>query len=251
MEQIDYKTPLIIAIGEGDSDESYLNLPLNAFFHDKYGARCKIIHISDVTGDPFLTEEEFEKLFPSFVENSLKDPKNKIDSNVAKNIKEIVHIIDIDEAFIGDELIHEDASKNSFHYERDGIYYKVPDLVKERNERKRYRILYLLEQTTINIFELDIPYSLYFYSVNIDDFHQENALNWDQDRKNKEAALFERKYFAKSEQGRIKLFLSLFEKTNPSDFPNGLLKSWQYISENNNSLKRCSNAFLIIKPKER
>lgn len=250
MEQYDYKTPLVIAICEGPSDESYLNYPLNAHFKSRYGTTCKVIRISDVTGDPNLTDEEFVKLFPTFVESELKDPKNKIDNNVAKNIKEIVHIIDIDEALIEDTLIHKDITKH-YYYSRDGIYSNDVDDVKERNARKQTRINHLLSLRCINIFDLDIPYSLYFYSINIDDFHNENALNWDEEQKNRAAAIFERKYISKTDKGRIKLFTELFEKNNPVGFPVGLKNTWEYIFMDNNSIKKCSNAILIIKPKER
>lgn len=250
MEHLDYKTPLVIAICEGFSDEPYLNYPLNAYFKSRYGTTCKVIRISDVTGDPNLTEEEFIKLFPTFVESELTDSKNKIDKDVAKNIKEIVHIIDIDEAFIENDLIHKDETKH-FYYSREGIYSDNVDDVIERNLRKQGRIQHLLSLRSIDIFHLDIPYSLYFYSINIDDFHNENALNWDEKQKNKAAAIFERKYILKTQEGRIKLFIELFQKNNPKDFPNGLDKTWEYISINNNSTKKCSNVVLIIKPKER
>lgn len=238
-----YRTNFVIAIVEGGSDAGYLTQPLNAYFKVKYGASCKTILISDLTSDPYLTDEEFSKL-SIFVESELSDSRNKFDKEVARNIIEVVHIIDIDEAFISDDLIHEDKTKSKYYYTREGIYYHNPEDVKERNNRKLRRVRYLLSLNKINLFGYEIDYSIYFYSINIDDFHG-FELNITTEEKNKHASEFERDYIKKSDEGKIKKFLKTFDN-NPSDFPINLKDTWEYIIINNNSLKPCSNAYLIV-----
>ena len=243
-----FSTPLVVVIGEGSSDVQYLEPPLKAYYSKKYGVKCKLITISDVTSDPNYTDEQLMDLLPGFIEGELKRPINKIDKEIAKNIKEIIQIIDIDEAFIDDSLIKEDKSKKDFFYTRSGIEYKDIKVVIERNKRKKNRIAMLRNMRTVNVFDYNIPYSFLFFSINIDDFHYPNALNWSQEEKNKQAALFARtNYYGKSDDEKIEAFKLLFDKNNPIDFPNSIDEAWDYVSRDNNCLKTCSNVIYKIK----
>ena len=240
-------TPLVVVIGEGPSDIQYLESPLKAYYSLKYGTKCKLIPLSDVTGMPHYTDEEIMKVFPTLVQNELAASKHKINEEVAKNIKEIIHIIDIDEAFIDDSLIKEKKEKDKFFYTREGIEYWNPSIVKERNERKRRRIKLLRDRKTIEVFNYDIPYTILFFSINIDDFHYEDALNWSMEQKNAQAALFARtNYYTKSKEERIAFFKSMFSK-NPDGFPSTIEEAWDYVSKDNNCLKICSNVIYKIK----
>lgn len=242
-----FSTPLIVVIGEGPSDIQYLEPPLKAYYSKKYGVKCKLITISDVTSDPNYTDAQLMDLLPAFIEGELKRPINKIDKEIAANIKEIIQIIDIDEAFIDDSLIREDKTKDKFFYTRNGIEYKNIETVKERNRRKQNRIAMLRTTETVNVFGYDIPYTLLFFSINIDDFHYPNALNWTQEKKNLQAAMFARRnYYSKDDDAKIETFKALFDK-NPTDFPNNIQDAWDYVSRDNNCLKTCSNVIYKIK----
>ncbi len=242
-----FSTPLIVVIGEGSSDVSYLEPPLKAYYSKKFGIKCKLITISDVTSDPNYSDDQLMALLPGFIEGELKRPINKIDKNIAANIKEIIQIIDIDEAFIDDSLIKENEDKKEFFYTNTGIEYKNLNAVKERNQRKQKRVDLLRATTTVNVFGYDIPYSFLFFSINIDDFHYENALNWTKEEKNRQAALFARRnYYSKDDDEKIEVFKSLFKK-NPSNFPDDAQEAWDYVSKDNNCLKTCSNVIHKIK----
>ena len=242
-----FSTPLIVVIGEGSSDVAYLEPPLKAYYSKKYGMKCKLITISDVTSDPNYTDAQLMDLLPAFIEGELKRPINKIDKEIAANIKEIIQIIDIDEAFIDETLIKEDKDKKEFFYTRNGIEYKSIEIVRERNQRKQNRISMLRVKETVNVFGYEIPYTFLFFSINIDDFHYSNALNWTQEEKNRQAALFARRnYYSKDDDAKIETFKALFDK-NPTDFPNNIQDAWDYVSRDNNCLKTCSNVICKIK----
>ena len=242
-----FSTPLVVVITEGGSDIQYLESPLKAYYSLKYGTKCKLVPLSDVTGMPHYTDEEIMGVFPTLVENELAASRHKIDKEVAKNIKEIIQIIDIDEAFIDNSLIRENKEKDKFFYTREGIEYWNPSIVKERNERKQRRIKLLRDRKTIDVFEREIPYTILFFSINIDDFHYEEALNWSTDQKNEQAARFARTYYyTKSKEERIAFFKSLFSK-NPDEFPSTIEEAWDYVSRDNNCLKTCSNVIYKIK----
>lgn len=243
-----YTVPIVVAIIEGGSDKKYLKQPLEAYFRDKYGKTCKLIPVTDLTSNPDIKDEDFIKTLIGGVETKLRSKENMVDEDVAVMISEVVHIFDIDEAYIDEDHIYIDSDHPSFFYTREGIRHISKNPVIQRNERKQRRIEELLSMSTINLFGMDFPYSVYFYSVNIDDFHYDDALNWDEETKNKKAAEFERQYLTKnSYKGKVKMFLKLFEKNNPSDFPTTHNDTWNYIKCDNNSLKKCSNVFLIIK----
>ena len=245
-----FSVPIVVAVIEGPSDRRYLKQPLEAYYRSKHGATCRLVPVRDLTGDPTVDDTNFIEELRGNIEEELRGHGNNIDSDVAVMITEVVHVIDIDEAFISTDLITKDPSCHSFFYTREGIRHVSNNPVIRRNERKQNRISTLLSMSTIKLYDRDIPYSLFFYSVNIDDFHYDDALNWDDETKNKKAAEFERKYIIKkSNEGKIKLFKKTFENRNPDDFPDTFSDTWDYIRINNNSLKQCSNVFLLVKKK--
>lgn len=247
-----YSVPIVALVVEGPTDGAYLYEPLEAYFREKYGSTCKIAKIKDVTSDPNVLDTEFVDELKKRIQDELSDSKNKIDYNVAAMIKEVVHIVDVDEAFIDDHLINEDPSKNEFFYTRTGILFREINSVKLRNNRKANRIRTLVGMKKITIFDREMPYSIYFFSVNIDDFHNDDSLNLSDDDKALKAAQFRRKYLVKeTRSGKIKMFLKLCEKVNPDDFPDTFEGTWDYIQKDNNCLKRCSNTMLILGEKKK
>lgn len=242
-----FSVPIVVVVLEGSSDKRYLKQPLESHFRDKYGKTCKLVAVTDLTSDPDITDEEFFPQLRKSIEVGLSSKDNMINEDVAVMITEVVHVFDIDEAYIDSDHIIEDESKDIFFYTREGVRFNRKSDVEKRNERKQRRIEFLLSQSEIMLFDKTFPYSIYFYSVNIDDFHNEDALNLDIDTKNKKAAEYERKYLLKkSPKGKVKMFLKTFETTNPEDFPQTLNETWEYIQKDNNSLKKCSNVFLIV-----
>lgn len=240
--------PIIVVVLEGKSDITYLRLPLEAYYQDKYSSKCKLIAVRDVTSDPSISDDNFIFDFQKRIECALSDAEHKMDHNVALMIKEVVHIFDIDSAYVSEDKIYLDKDKTQFFYSRDGISFNNPNLVIKRNKTKQYRISSLLNLNTIHIFDRDIDYKPYYFCINIDDFHVEEGLNLTQEEKNKHAAFYVREnYIGKSNKGKVRAFLKLFNKVNPEDIPLSFSETWTYIQVNNNSLKKCSNVFLIPK----
>ena len=243
-----YSIPIVVAIVEGSSDKRYLNRPLQAWFEQTYGGCCRLITIEDMTGDQFIDDDQLIPYLQERIKEQLSSKAHNIDADVAVMIIEIIHIFDIDEAFIDENHILEDSQAKNFIYSHEGIRHVSKNPVIERNKRKQKRIKILLSTKELTIFERNIPYSVYYYSINIDDYYFENALNITPEEKNRKAAMFERDYFKKTyPNGVLKLFIETFKKNNPSDYPNKYNETWSYICADNNSLKRCSNAFLIVK----
>ena len=95
-----------------------------------------------------------------------------------KDITEIIHILDMDGAYIDDSCIqHKDnpLGLDKTYYAEDKILTdNVPGIV-ERNARKRANIDYLCSLNKIKIGSKSIPYSAYFFSSNLDHFLYDEA----------------------------------------------------------------------------
>lgn len=235
---------IVVVVVEGSSDKLYLEVPLNLIFEKKYGTDARFIVISDITGDIFFDKNDVCKGLDTYVEGELRKPSIMMDEEIAKHIIAVYHIIDIDQSFISDDLIHK-ADYDYFHYENDGIYHKDINAVIERNSRKRMNIAKLLAKKELNIFKLKIPYFLYYYSVNIDHFYFDK-LNITSEEKHMLARSYSAEIIKKgSETGKLKKFYSDIDRINPTDFPKDYKLSWTYIQADNNCLKRCTNVGLI------
>lgn len=90
-----------------------------------------------------------------------------------KDITQIIHLFDMDGAYIPDD--HIICDKNSLSNEN--VKYEINRIIAdniekfiERNERKRRHMDFLLEQKMISIKRVKIPYKCYFFSSNLDHF---------------------------------------------------------------------------------
>lgn len=162
----------------------------------------------------------------------------------ASDIGEIVHIVDLDGAYIVDENIVEDKSLEKYHYTESVICANSAESVKNRNALKRANIDYL---TTRNYLlhknsGYSIPYSIYFFSSNLDHFLHGDANVAEGKDKVEKAQLFAAQYednphdFIKAIKGRDG---ALVGKTYE--------ESWDYIKQrNNNSLMPHTNINILL-----
>jgi len=166
----------------------------------------------------------------------------------AKDFLEIVHLVDLDGAFIDDEQVQiktgkEKADpKNSSkpYYAKEYIYCNSPENIKKRNKRKR-RILD--KMILLSKIWRSIPYSTYYFSCNLDHVIHNNANMFDCD-KYAYANKFEDK-FANNPHGVIE-FLQNEEIAIAMDYS----ESWNFVKTGTNSLKRSTNFHLFFtKPK--
>jgi len=153
------------------------------------------------------------------------------------NFLEVVHIVDMDGAYLEDTYIHEDASAVDPLYKDDGIYTNDVDGIKRRNEMKRHRLDGILEIK--KVLGNSVPYSVYFFSSNMDHVLHCNA-NLSEKDKDDKADKFDLKYSENPDA-----FLD-FIVDNSFAIRGDYKKSWDFIKADKNSVRRYSNFAIYL-----
>ena len=167
------KKKVILFIVEGPSDMAALERPIqNLLMDNEQGYEATfLVAEQDVTSDgrnnPDNLLQKINKWYfdPFFSANEFYYPKD---------IAEVVQICDLDGAFIPDEFcreyLPEHQGAEGFIYAPPYIYGVSSQAVIDRNHHKADNIKFLLTQTTIKVRSKTVPYSLYFFSSNIDHY---------------------------------------------------------------------------------
>lgn len=237
---INIKKKIILFIVEGITDQTCLAYLLSKILNSSQ------IEFALTRGDITSRNGINISNIVESVGNIVKDFSGKIFK--ANDFIEVVHLIDMDGAFIGDRCI---VSKNEHtpvdpdkpqkpYYDTDFIYTNNIEAIKSRNHQKSGIINKLI---TLQCVWKTVPYSLYYFSCNLDHvLHNERNL-------------LERQKYCYAEQ---------FETTfgdSPSTFIDYIkdpkigvsgdyIQTWDFIRLNNNSLNRFNNFHLFFhKPK--
>lgn len=168
-----------------------------------------------------------------------------IEKILPKDIKQIYQLVDMDGAYISDELITEYenpecAGKPS--YSDSGIICKRASSVCSRHKRKRLNLDYLAEKTSIKVGSKTIPYEVYFFSCNLDHFIHHEA-NLPDNQKTYVAGCFSDSFIGDNE-GFIKVFLNDSDAALETSYE----ESWKKATEHGSlfSLQRHTNFNLLI-----
>jgi len=166
--------------------------------------------------------------------------KNKIRST---DVKEIIQIIDMDGAYIDNDLIVESLIGGGHYlYNETELQVSNKEMAIERNERKRDNIDWLVGTTQIRLDEgNEVNYSIYFFSSNLDHYLYGEA-NLSANEKIKRATEFSNACFDDEEKFIDEIC------NRPSDLrTKSYKKSWSFIKKDNNSLKSYSNLSILVK----
>lgn len=219
---------IVFVIVEGPSDETALGVLLSRIY-DKNAVHIHIWH-GDITSDSKVTPGNILSKVGSAV-------KSFASSQHYKNIHfaEILHIVDMDGAYISDDCIIEDKSVAEPQYSTVEIRTPERKNIIKRNALKRSNLDKLCGCKDI----WSIPYHVYYMSCNLDHVLY-GKLNSTDEEKEEDAYQFAKKY-KKNPEG----FLDYMKK---SDFSvmTGYPESWEFIKQNGNSLERHSNLGLAL-----
>lgn len=147
----------------------------------------------------------------------------------SNDIIKVIHLVDTDGAFVGDECIVYKDTEN-VEYDTEHIYTNNVEKLKQRNLNKT-KILEKLSCTNqIN----KIPYEIYFFSTNLEHVLH-NIQNAKKDEKQDLAENFQDKYYDNPEK-----FIS-FINDEVFALKDTYKNTWNFIKRENNSLKRYTN----------
>ena len=152
-----------------------------------------------------------------------------------KDYLHVVHLLDMDGAFISDEKIINTEIERPI-YLPHGIEASEKSNLPERNRRKREIVRKLASSKRIWV---DIPYTAYFFSCNLDHVMHDEA-NLADDLKVPMAEAFEMRY-ADDLYGFYQ-FIIAASTPNEADYR----QSWEFIEKGENSLHRYTNFGLYL-----
>lgn len=219
---------IVLVIVEGPSDDTALGVMLNQIY-DKDKVHVHIMH-GDITTRKGVRSDNIVAKIGDEVRKYAKS-----NHYTSKHFKQIIHIVDMDGAYIPKENIILDLEHDKISYESDGIHTPDQQRIIERNKQKTDN-LYRLRGTG-QIWQ--VPYRIYYMSCNLDHVLH-NRRNSTDDEKETDAYAFAKKY-----KNDVEGFINFICN---SDFSvNGDFKeSWAYIEDGLNSIDRYTNLCICI-----
>ena len=219
---------IVFVIVEGPSDHDALALVLNRLF-DQQTVHVHIMH-RDIT-----TESGVDSA--NIVSEVAAEVKQYANSSHLTNVhfQEIIHLVDMDGAYIPNEAVVEDTEAKKPVYSVTEIRTADKTGIEQRNLQKRGNLDRLI--TTKAIWK--IPYSVYYMSCNLDHALY-NKLNSSDEEKESDAHAFA-KLYKDDPQGFLK-YISESDFSVVDDYK----ESWTYIKEDLHSLERHTNLGLCF-----
>ena len=160
-----------------------------------------------------------------------------------KDVTEVIQVVDLDGAYIPDECIVPDPDlpeEKSPHYSETRIECVDVEKIKDRNRRKRENLDDLSARKTIKIKSQTKPYSVYYFSSNLDHFLHRDA-NLDYWEKRALADSFSRGFL-----GNPGEFVRTIAEDPGASGGMTYEESWNFIKEGTNSLNRHTNFDILL-----
>lgn len=221
---------VVVIIVEGISDEIALEGVLRKIYSTDE-VRYRIVG-SDITS----TFDNRRNNIKSKVTEQIKAAINRLSID-KEDILKVIHIVDMDGAYIDENHIRENKLIDGFRYYQNRIEAKNIDEVIDRNKRKTENLNVLSELKKVFV---SLDYSVYYLSCNQE--HVLHNLIHVADRDKAEyAERFNEKYEDNLEG--FKEFIQNKEFAVQGDYRD----TWDFIKKDTNSLKRYSNFHLILK----
>lgn len=156
-----------------------------------------------------------------------------------EHFMEVIHIIDTDGLYLKEDCIHQ-ADVDKTLYMDDGIYTNNVEGIIQRNIQKSAVVERMLEISKVL---KSIPYSVYYFSSNMDHVLHNNANLLNQE-KDDLADSFDREYADKPEE-----FVRLMRNSSFA-VPGTYEETWDFIKMDKNSVQRYSNFGVYLAPYE-
>ncbi|MBS5147001.1 MAG: hypothetical protein KHY67_04790 [Collinsella intestinalis] len=236
---------VILFLVEGPSEETALVEPFKRYL------RAAGDQSQNVRNETFHCDVTTARLFPDNADFRVKDNVVEtvtgfIADRIASrqeyrwsDIAQVVHIVDLDGAFIPKERCLQ-GDTDEFYYGEDFISAKDPTEIVERNREKSASLKRLAYKGQLTYSCIKVPYKVYFLSRNLEHALYGLDVSCSDDDKRRLAIAYLNKVGDNPEGIKKTLF---DEKVRvPGDY----FESWKEVQQNCNSLKRGSNLHLLF-----
>lgn len=219
---------VVLVIVDGPTDETALRPVFKKLFQNTE-LKFHVIH-GDVTSERMLSSANAVKAIKEHIEFEISRYGYKRD-----DVIRVIHLIDTDGAFIPDSHVLAGETGRPC-YEEDAIIAGNPQSIIERNERKASILRKLFSSSAI----WSIPYSVYYFSRNMEHVLHGAERNLTDDEKIEFADEFADAY-ADAPDAFINFLTD-------SDFTvqGGYRDTWAFICDGTNSLHRFCNLHLLF-----
>lgn len=241
---------VVLILVEGPSDENALLEPMQAALNIAADdaspeARTLAFHCDVTTVRPFSWEVSLT------VKDRVRDTVRQfvVDRIATRHeyewtdLDRIIHIVDLDGAFIPNECIVE-GDYDGFAYGLDSITAKDVSKVVDRNERKSAALLELAGTRELKHRKRAVPYCVYFMSRNLEHALYGSAREFSDEEKKLSAA------FGKKYRNDPKGFIGLLRNGDVRVPGDTAEETWHYARKGTNSLHRGSNLHLFFSGSE-
>ncbi len=214
---------IVFVIVEGVSEEDALGAILSHIY-DKSTVWVQVLR-KDITSEYDVKPSNIVSKLGNIIKDYAK--KNNYEKD---DFKEIIHLVDMDGAYIPNKNVVEDKSAKDPIYSLTDIKTADKSGIENRNQRKSANINRICTCKDI----WTIPYSAYYMSCNLDHVLY-NKLNSTDEEKENDAFQFAKRYKDKTEE-----FISFIGQSDFSvvgDFK----ESWEFIKLDLHSLERYTN----------
>ena len=213
---------IVFVIVEGPSDEEALGVLLNRIYDSK-AVYVQVMHC-DITTELDVNAGNVVAKIGDVVKQYAGRAFKPVD------FSRIIHITDMDGAFIPDDAVVEDAAAVKPLYSATEIRTQRKSGIENRNQRKRECLNRLSAASQI----WGVPYQIYYMSCNLDHALY-GKLNSTDDEKEADAFAFAKKY--RDDIPGFMKYISESDFSVAGSYP----QSWQYIREGLHSLERHTN----------
>lgn len=155
-----------------------------------------------------------------------------------KDISEIIHLVDMDGAYISDDAII--YGEERIKYDNGCIITNQRNRIIKRNIQKRENLDYLSSVDAISVRQKKVKYSIYYFSSNIDHYLH-NSANLDCKTKVELSESISAVY-DRNPDAFLRLFLEDLDATGKM----GYEESWNYIKQGANSIDRHTNIDILL-----
>ena len=220
---------VVLFIVEGFSEKESLELLLSDFFGNNRQVIFEVAQ-GDITSDRHSTQQNIKSKITELIKSSGRKFK-------PADYKEVIHLVDMDAAFISEDNIYLDPLNSKFSYRDDGVYTPNIEYVKDRNKRKQALLKFLSNTSKVYT---SVPYRVFYFSCNLEHVLH-NEIEVPDDLKIQYAENFQDLYI-----DNLKGFIDFICN---SDFSvnQDYQESWRFIQQDNNSIKRFTNFNIVLK----